>query len=100
MTTSTVRRVVPVVVLAALVAFAGLVLLRQPSRTTAPGTVTSVAPGLVCLRTQGRDVCLDREHVEHLAVAGTRPGQCVDVTWAGGLVVAGSLVRVVVRDCG
>ncbi|MEZ0492450.1 hypothetical protein AB2L28_09405 [Kineococcus sp. TBRC 1896] len=89
-----VGRVVPVLVMAVLVAVAGVVLLRQPAPTTARGTVTSAAPGEVCLTTSGHDVCLDREHVEHLALAGVRPGRCVDVTWTSDLVVAESLVRV------
>ncbi len=44
---------VPVVVMAALVAFAGTVLLRQPAATTAAGTVTSVRTDEVCLSTSG-----------------------------------------------
>ncbi len=86
---------VPVLVMAALVAFAGTVLLRQPAPTTAAGTVTSARTDEVCLTTSGHDVCLDREHVEHLALAGLRPGDCVDVTRTSDLVVAESLVRVV-----
>ncbi|MEZ0165535.1 hypothetical protein AB2L27_12305 [Kineococcus sp. LSe6-4] len=90
---------VPVLVAVALAAFAGTVLLHQPPPTTAPGTVTGARPGEVCLHVQGpgagHDVCLDRQHVEHLALAGTHPGDCVEVTWTSDLVVAGSLVRVV-----
>ncbi|MEW1956402.1 hypothetical protein [Kineococcus sp. NPDC059986] len=85
----------PVVVMVALVAFAGTVLLRQPATTTAAGRVTSARTDEVCLDAQGHDVCLDREHVEHLRVGAMRTGDCVDVTWAGDLVVAASLVSVV-----
>ncbi len=66
-------QVVPVLVMAALVAFAGTVLLRQPAPTTAAGTVTSARTDEVCLTTSGHDVCLDREHVEHLAWPGCAP---------------------------
>lgn len=95
MNTRRVGRVVPVVVMAALVAFAGTVLLRQPAATTAVGTVTSVRTDEVCLNTAGHGVCLDREHIEHLALGGLRPGDCVDVTRTSDLVVAESLVHVV-----
>lgn len=95
----TLRRVLPVVIMAALVVLAGAVLLRQPAQSSAPGRITSVAAQEVCLDTGGHDVCLDPEHVEHLQVRGMSVGQCLDVTWAGDLVVAESLVRVLARPC-
>ena len=95
----TLRRALPVVVTAALLALALAVLLRQPTPSTAPGTVTHAARTEVCLRTDGHDVCLDREHVEHLGLSALRPGDCVDATWTGDLVVAESLVRVVRSAC-
>lgn len=90
----TLRRVLPVLVMAGLIAFAGVVLLRQPELSTARGAVTSVGAQEVCLRENGRDVCLDAEHIDHLSLAGYAVGDCVDVTWAGTLVVAESLTRV------
>lgn len=95
----TLRRVLPVVVMAALVALAAAVLLRQPTPTTAVGTVTSAARTEVCLRTDGHDVCLDREHIDHLGLAALHTGDCVDATWTGDLVVAEALVRVVQKAC-
>ncbi|WP_328294468.1 hypothetical protein OG218_17315 [Kineococcus sp. NBC_00420] len=95
----TLRRALPVVVTAALLALALAVLLRQPTPSTAPGTVTRAARTEVCLRTAGHDVCLDREHVDHLGLSGLRPGDCVAATWTGDLLVAESLVRVVRSAC-
>ena len=95
----TLRRALPVVVTAALLALALAVLLHRPTPSTAPGTVTRAARTEVCLHTDAHDVCLDREHVEHLGLSGLRPGDCVDATWTGDLVVAESLVRVVRSAC-
>ena len=95
----TLRRALPVVVVVALVALAVAVLGRQPVRTTATGTVTGATRTEVCLRTGAHDVCLDREHIDHLGLGGLHAGDCVDATWTGDLVVAGSLVRVTARSC-
>ena len=96
----TLRRLLPIAVMVALAALAVAVLARQPTRTTAAGTVTSAAAAEVCLQAGGHDVCLDREHVDHLQLAGVRPGDCLRVTWTGDLVVAESLVSVLATPCG
>lgn len=101
-TPSSVARVVTVVVMAALVAFAGYVLLRPVPTTTTTGTVTSAAPpAQVCLAVDGgpMSLCLDAEHVDHLALGGATAGECVDVSYQGRLLVDESLTRVSARPC-
>ncbi|MGI4893812.1 MAG: hypothetical protein ACRYF3_01710, partial [Janthinobacterium lividum] len=44
-------------------------------------------------------LCLDREHVDHLDLTRARRGDCVEVSWSGGLLVAQALTRVEAVTC-